>query len=152
MANYKSESIAWWAFALAGLLLMAAVGACIFEGPDEPPVAVVAAGLALGASVIASFGVLTVRVTQKEVTWRFGIGPFSKRVALHRIRHVEPRRSPWYWGWGIRWTPSGWLWRAHGLDAVWLERDSGKWIGVGTADPEGLTRAIRGAAGLTEPA
>ena len=73
----------------------------------------------------------------------FGIGLFSRRIPLARVRDVEVRRSAWYWGWGIRWTPRGWLWRSSGLDAVWVHLDSGRQAGMGSPDPEGLAAAIR---------
>ena len=96
----------------------------------------------LVAFIVANFGVLTVRVDDREVRWAFGLGWISKTVPLYRIRRAEAARSPWYWGWGIRWTPRGWLWRSNGLDAVWFELESGKQLGVGSVEPESLARAV----------
>jgi len=141
--TYESKSVGHWAFALAGV--MGAIGVAITavlvsQGNAEGYFGLL---LVVAAFFLATFGVLTVRVTPGEIAWSFGGGWIGRRLALERVRSAEPHRSPWYWGWGIRWTPRGWLWRSYGLDVVWLELDTGKAIGVGTQDPEGLARAVR---------
>lgn len=147
--NYESKQVATWGIALAALLgLGGLVQGALFAlaGRQE---ALVGLGLVLVALLVANFAVLTVRVTDTEVRWSFGTGLIGRRVPLERVRGAAVRRSPWYWGWGIRWTPRGWLWRSSGLDAVWLELAGGKQIGVGSPDPAGLAHAIQG--GLKRP-
>jgi hypothetical protein len=143
MARYESRSTAWWLFALAVLLGVGGLALAVGFGLAGRAEVFIGLGLVPFALVLANFGVLTVRVGGDELAWRFGPGPVGRRIPLRRVRSVEERRTPWYWGWGIRWTPRGWLWRAHGLDAVWLELDDGKWVGVGTQDPGGLSGALR---------
>ncbi|QDU65243.1 hypothetical protein [Engelhardtia mirabilis] len=143
MTAYESKSTGWWLFGIAGfLVVLGLVLAVIFAIGARPEALIGVALVALGL-LVANFGVLTVRVTGAVVSWHFGRGPIGWTVPLERVVGVEARRSPWYWGWGIRWTTHGWLWRAHGLDAVWIELDSGRSVGVGTQDPDGLVRALR---------
>jgi hypothetical protein len=63
-------------------------------------------------------------------------------------------RNKWWYGWGIRLTPHGWLFNVGGLDAVELELASGRKFRIGTDEPQGLLNAIRTAmvgAGRTLP-
>lgn len=142
MTSYETEQRAWWVFALAALVAAGGIVLSVSHGPLSTPEGLVGLVVVLLALVLASFGALTVRVTDEEVRWYFGPGLFGRRIPLDRIRDAEVHRSAWYWGYGIRWTPRGWLWRSSGLDAVWIELASGKRVGVGSPDPEGLRRAI----------
>ena len=55
-------------------------------------------------------------------------------------------RNLWYYGWGIRYTPHGWLFNVSGLDAVELELKNGRTWRVGTDEPVELLAAIQAAA------
>jgi hypothetical protein len=150
MATYESKQTAGWAFAGAGLLAAAGVVIAAVAGAAGEPEALMGVGLLAVALLMANFAVLTVRVNDSEVAWRFGRGPIGWRVPLRRIRGVEVGRTHWYWGWGIRWTRRGWLWRATGLDTVWLELDSDRSVGVGARDPRQLAEAVRKRLGSQE--
>lgn len=93
------------------------------------------------------FSSLRVEVDGRYLTCRFGAGLIRKRFALRDIGGVEPVRNPWYYGWGIRWTPRGWLFNVSGLDAVELSLTSGKHFRIGTDQPQELTAALRRATG-----
>lgn len=51
-------------------------------------------------------------------------------------------RNKWWYGWGIRLTPHGWLYNVSGLDAVELHLTGGRKVRLGTAEPAQLSRAI----------
>jgi hypothetical protein len=140
MVDYESKQVALWGVGLAGLLAITGIGLTL---AGERQQVLAGLGLVVVALLIANFAVLKVRVTSSEVRWAFGIGWLARRIPLEEIRDVEVKRSAWYWGWGIRWTPRGWLWRSSGLDAVWLGLASGKQAGVGSHRPAELARAIR---------
>ncbi len=143
LVEYESKSVGRWAFVLAALFAIGGVGVLVVQGLEGRPEAFIGVFLIGLALFLMNFGTLTVRVTKAEVAWFFGVGLIGRRMKLERVRGAEATRSPWYWGWGIRWTPTGWLWRSYGLDVVWLEFDNGKRVGIGTQDPEGLVRAVR---------
>jgi hypothetical protein len=56
---------------------------------------------------------------------------------------VRGARNRWWYGWGIRLTPHGWLYNVWGLDAVEIRRTNGRTLRVGTDDAAPLVEAIR---------
>jgi len=142
-AEYESKSVGHWIYVLAGLFAIGGVGIAVMQELEEGQGVFIGLAILVFSLILVSFATLTVRVTQREIAWSFGGGVIGRRIKLERVRGVEAKRSAWYWGWGIRWTPRGWLWRSYGLDAVWLELENGRRVGIGTQDPEGLERAIR---------
>jgi hypothetical protein len=89
------------------------------------------------------FGSLTTEITDGELRCVFGIGLIRKRFPLGDVVKVATVRNSWIWGWGIRYTPHGWLFNVSGLSAVELTQASGKRVRIGTDRPEELARAIR---------
>lgn len=126
-----------------GLGLAIAVLTLVMLAIDEP-----AARVVLGAVVFVlcvtwvMFSTLTVSIDGQQLTLRFGPGPIRKRIALQSIQQAREVRNCWWHGWGIHWTPDGWLWNVAGLDAVELEFTDGRRFRVGTDEPQLLARAV----------
>lgn len=99
--------------------------------------------LPLNAALVLLFGWLTVEINERFLICRFGIGLIRKRFALRDIEEATTVRNRWYYGWGIRWTPHGWLFNAAGLDAVEIGMSNGKCYRIGTDQPGELLRAIQ---------
>jgi hypothetical protein len=97
------------------------------------------AGLAFGAYLLSS---LTVEVNERDVRVAFAGGLFARSVPLASVEEVEVVRVPWYYGWGLRLTPTGWLYRVWGSDAVRLRLDSGRTLTIGTDQPYLLRSAV----------
>jgi len=95
--------------------------------------------------VLSLFSTLNVTVADGSVQCRFGVGLIWRRIRLADVQRVEAVRNKWYYGWGIRLTPHGWLWNVSGLDAVELTFTNGRKFRIGTDDPDGLLDAIRAA-------
>jgi hypothetical protein len=57
-------------------------------------------------------------------------------------------KNPWYYGWGIRLIPGGWLYNVSGFWAVELQMKNGKRYRIGTDDAEGLAKSLEAALGL----
>lgn len=91
------------------------------------------------------FSVLSVKVDSGEVSLRFGVGIIRKRFPLSEIKSHSVVRNPWYYGWGVRRIPIGWLYNVSGLDAVELAMTDGRKFRIGTDDPSGLDAAVRAA-------
>jgi hypothetical protein len=89
------------------------------------------------------FSSLTTEVTDQEFQFYFGPGVWTHTFALEKIRSVEEVRNPIWYGWGIRYTPSGWLYNVSGRSAVEIDLGAEGRIRVGTDEPEQLTRALR---------
>jgi len=90
------------------------------------------------------FSSLTVDVTTDEVRWYFGPGFWKKRLARSDIEEVAPVGTHCWYGWGIRYTPQGWMYNVSGLKAVKVTLQSGKTILIGTDEPDALAAALRG--------
>jgi hypothetical protein len=127
--------------ALVGLAILVVIAVVAAAGFHPVTVAVV---VLLGALAIL-FGSLTVEVTGQALSLRFGPGPIGRGFPLSEIRDARVVRNRWYYGWGIRWTPRGWLFNVSGLDAVEIEMRDGRRYRIGTDEPEALRAAIEGA-------
>jgi hypothetical protein len=88
------------------------------------------------------FHSLTVRVTERRVEVRFGPGLIGKRFAVETIEDSAVVRNRWYYGWGVRLTPHGWLYNVSGLSAVEIRLTDGRKVRIGTDEPHELRRAI----------
>lgn len=96
---------------------------------------------------VGLFGSLAAAVDSSRLRLRFGIGIIRKSVPIRTIRAFRIVSTHWFYGWGIRFTPRGWLWNVAGLEAVELDLDNGSHFTIGTDDPEGLVRALARARG-----
>jgi len=95
--------------------------------------------LALG---LLTYATLTVDVDSEEVRARFGIGLIRKSIPLKDIARCDVVRTPRWWGWGIHWTPSGWLYNVSGRAAVRLEMTTERPVMIGSDEAERLKAAI----------
>ena len=91
---------------------------------------------------LLGFHALTVEITRAEIKLSFGVGFIRKRFPIGRIVDAQVVRNRWYYGWGIRWTPHGWLFNVSGLDAVQIGLDDGHSYRIGTDEPLRLQAAI----------
>lgn len=92
------------------------------------------------------FSSLTVEVTHETLSWHFGPGVIRKSLPRAEIAAVHPVPTKWWYGWGIRITPKGWLYSVSGLEAVAVTRANGRTTLIGTDDPLGLANALTGLA------
>ena len=137
---------------IALLLSVAAIlitAAFVPETEDEMWIRHVVTGSLVAMFVIltALFWSLTISVTGEYLAWHFGIGLIRKRVPLAEIESCEPTRTSFWNGWGIHWSPRGWVYNVSGFGAVEVRLKSGKAFRLGTDEPEALADAIREAIG-----
>ena len=93
--------------------------------------------------VAVLFSTLTVEVDDTHVRAKFGVGLIRKSFGLDEIASARPVRNRWWWGWGIRLIPGGWLYNVSGLGAVELVLRSGKMFRIGTDEPRVLADFIQ---------
>ena len=91
---------------------------------------------------VALFYSLTVEISNDHLEIRFGVGIIKKRFEIKDIEKAYPVRNRWYYGWGIRWIPHGWLYNVSGLDAIEIVMSSGKRYRVGTDQPNELAQVV----------
>jgi hypothetical protein len=102
----------------------------------------IAATIFLGGAILL-FGSLTVRVSHADLQVRFGpFGIVKKIFLISAIRSVTVVKTPWYYGWGIRWTPDGPLYNIAGNAGIEVILHDGKKFRIGTDEPEALAKAI----------
>ncbi len=145
--RYQHTQIGWVTIGAVGLAIAFVV--VLFGAVGLGSIAI-AIGAVL-ALLLACFGSLTVTVTRDDLLLRFGLGLIRKRIALADIRSFSPVENPWWYGWGIRFTPHGPLWNVAGRHAVELAFDGGKRFRVGTDEPQLLHRALVDALGEPRP-
>jgi hypothetical protein len=143
VSTYKHTQIGWIILLPVGLALAGASAAVIAAG--ERPGVSPAAGIGMGVLVLVAllFSALTVEISDGVLACRFGPGLIRRHIRLAEVRQAEPVRNRWYYGWGIRWIGSGWMWNVAGLSAVELTYLDGRKFRIGTDEPEALCAAIR---------
>jgi hypothetical protein len=102
-------------------------------------------GILTFAALMLAFARLTVTVEGTSLSAGFGAGLARRRIDLRTIEKASIVSTPWFAGWGIRLTPSGWLYNAWGSGAVRVSFSSGKRFTIGTDEPEALLAAIQAA-------
>jgi hypothetical protein len=95
------------------------------------------------AVALVLFPSLTVVIREEELLVQFGPGVIRKRFKLNEIESCQAFKNPWYYGWGIRQTPHGMLFRVSGFDAVQITLRTGQKYLIGTDVPQELEEAIR---------
>lgn len=143
-ALYRHTQFGWpIALAVAAVLGVLGFVLVVVEPGDRVPAGFLAvAGVVIG--VLWAFSRLLTEVTPDQLRVAFRPGWPRRTIPLDHIRSARAVRTAWYWGWGIRLTPRGWLWNVSGLSGVEIELDGGKRFRVGTDDPDGLLRALVG--------
>lgn len=142
MTSYKHTQRAPWMLYLMGLLVL--VDLVIAFAINEPSVWWIA-GLVtvLLALVGLVFSSLTVEVTPDFLGWHFGLGFWKKTLTRTEIAGAEAVKTKWWYGWGIRITPKGWLYNVSGFDAVAVTDREGKTRLIGTDEPNRLVAALQ---------
>jgi len=65
-------------------------------------------------AILKFFSSLTVTVDDQVIKVQFGVGVYRKIIPLKEIESYAVVKNPWYYGWGIRYTPRGWLFNVSG--------------------------------------
>ena len=92
--------------------------------------------------ILGIFSRLTVTVDDQTIQIQFGLRIIRKTFLLREIGTYRVVKNPWYYGWGIRFTPRGWLFNVSGYSAIEIEMKNGKRYRIGTDDPDNLAEAL----------
>src|ERR1700680_869946 len=74
----------------------------------------------------ALFSTLTIVIADGMLRASFGPGLIRKKVRLAEIASVRPIPVRWWYGWGIRITPHGWLYNVSGWKAIEITLRNGR--------------------------
>ena len=69
---------------------------------------VTVAMLAVLVVALGMFCCLTIEIDHRQLRCFFGPGLIRRTFPLHEIVSARRVRNRWYYGWGIRLTPTGW--------------------------------------------
>lgn len=103
--------------------------------------------LVLIGGVMLNFSRLTTTIDADDVRLTFGWGWPRRRIALAEIADVGSVRNLWWYGFGVRLTPHGWLYNVWGLDAVEVRLNNGKAVRIGSDQTRALASAIQASIG-----
>lgn len=104
---------------------------------------IVYATVGVSAILLLLFYQLETVVDESGITLTFGIGLIKKQILLSDIERTEVVKNKFWYGWGIRLTPHGWLWNVAGYDAVEITYKNGnRKFRIGTKDANLLKEEI----------
>lgn len=139
--SYRHRQIGAWTvliLLLAGALVAPIVLSTLENG--QPAVALVS--VILYCLILALFYALTVDVSEGKLSFWFGIGIIRKSYPFEEIQSVTEVKSPWYYLWGIKSIPDGWLYAIAPGTALEITLKSGRMFRLGTDEPQELKQAI----------
>jgi len=139
--RYRHTQSGWVTVGTCGALFL--LVACLPLPARAPHQLLPLAMTLLFAVVVMLFGALTVEVNDVAIRLRFGLGLIRKAFSLTDVASCQVVRNRWWWGWGIRLIPGGWLYNVSGLDAVELVLKNGKKFRIGTDEPHVLNDFIQ---------
>jgi len=95
--------------------------------------------------VLAMFLVFTVQISGNKLSFWFGIEGLGKSYSLDEIQSTQEVKNPWYYFWGIKSIPNGWLFAIAPGRGVEIVFKNGKIIRLGSNQPKKLRQAIEDA-------
>ena len=133
-----------------GAIIAFTLGLAAWTGRNEPQALLVLSFVSLALGIgLALFHQLTVTVSKDFIRLRFGVGVVHKKFAITDVESAAIVRNKWWYGWGIRITPHGWMYNVSGYDAVEIHLKNGRNARIGTDEPKRLLAAIE--ASCTRP-
>lgn len=148
--HYEHRQSATWLRVMAVVLLaffvwMTTIVARQSPNPTVPVIVIVIAG-GIAVGILYIFTSMRVAVDHEAVSWSFAHGFPNYRLPLADVRAVHVVKNSWLWGWGVRWSPAGWIYRVSGTHSVEIDTDRKK-VFLGSDEPERLAEAILAAKG-----
>ena len=111
------------------------------SGPVLTVVGLVVVGLFV--FTLAAFYSFTIQIAAGKLNFWFGFGVGKKSFSINDIRSIEIVKTPWYYGWGIKSIPGGWLYSiAPGGRALELVFMDNRVIHLGTDRPEEIKERL----------
>lgn len=138
MTTYKHTQSGHLVLTVLGLSLLLIIYQLKEHGPNP---ALIAVCLILLVSAV-SFSSLTIEIKDGFLVCSFGVGLFRKRYRLDEIDQCTVVKNPWYYGWGVRLTPHGWLYNVSGTAAVEVRLKNGASVRLGTDEPDTLSQVL----------
>ena len=144
MSPYKHSQPGTYARVTFGALVLLCLAAALYVGANDSKAIWVFGGMAAFMFIgLLLFHSLTVEVVRGYLRFRFGVGLIHRQFRLREIVSAEKVRNRWFYGWGIKLTPHGWLFSVSGFDAIQIKLKNGRQYRIGTDEPERLLAAVQ---------
>ena len=140
--EYRHTQAGWFGPPVIGLFALISVPILAAEETSAWFTAVMVAFMVGLVGVVVLFSWLRVTVSGGQAVAAFGFGWPRRVIELSEVVAVRQVRNRWWYGWGMRKVPGGWMYNVWGLDAVELEFASSKVFRIGTDEPEELFTAL----------
>lgn len=114
----------------------------LIQFPSGPAKTITALISALLILCLLLFWSLTVEINTDHIHVYFGFGIIHRRIPFTSIKQVNVVRTPWYYGWGIRPAPHGWMFNVSGFGGVELVFKDNQRFRIGSDQPKQLYNAL----------
>jgi hypothetical protein len=125
-------------FLITGVLITVVALAIMAEGRMLASIVMICVYL-FGLGMFYSF---TVEISEGILKFWFGIGIIRKTYALSEVQSTKEVDNPWYYFWGVKSIPGGWLYAIAPGTAVEIVLKNGRIVHLGTNQPRKLKQAI----------
>lgn len=139
--SYKHTQIGVWTMLIL-LLVGALIAPIALSALADGQTTITLVTIILYCLILALFYALTVEISAGNLSFWFGIGIIRKSYPLEEIQSATEVESPWYYLWGIKSIPDGWLYAIGPGTALEIVLKSGKKFRLGTDEPQELKQAI----------
>ena len=143
--EYKTKQVGWVIIGvIVGIAIAISIISLVVEGANQEFTRATILMMVVFALIPFLFGTLQTTVNDKEIQVKFGVGLIKKTIPLSSVKSMKVVRNKFIHGWGIRFTPHGWLWNIAGYDAVEFEIEGAKRkFRLGCKDPKEMIKAIK---------
>lgn len=115
----------------------------LFKSPPGPAKTITELIFGLLLLCLLLFWSLTVEIKPDHIHVYFGYGIIHKKIPFSDIKQANSVRTPWYYGWGIRPAPHGWMFNVSGFGGVELIFKNNQRFRIGSDQPDQLHAAIQ---------
>ena len=145
--SYSRSQTGWIMMVIMPVLSLFMAFSYYYQWGDEPiteTYAIIIISIFL--LIMLLFFKLTISISGKVVQAKFGIGLIKFNLKIDELHSAEIVRFPWWYGWGIRFTPQGMMYNIWGRNAVKMtfttKGKKKKSVLLGTDQPEELLKHI----------
>lgn len=140
MKEYRKFQIGWLIVLIFSAIIVLIIIAHKYQWGNNPTdFSELVFLLVLLGGILLQFYGITILVSDKYITIRFGIGLFNKKIKLSSIKSIDIIKYPAYCGYGIRFIPNGVLYNVSGRHAIEIRlKEKKEVIQIGTNDWENL--------------
>ena len=103
--RYKHTQIGFVVLALLGFGILVILGVILAAGSH--PILIAVFVLLLACAIV--FPLMTIEINDSVLMLSFGSGIIRKSVQVTDIESAKIVQNSWLYGWGIHFTPHGWL-------------------------------------------